>query len=693
MTIKEKERKQRNMSRLSTSSHSTSASNIANEEAEQVNAGVWWGLNEPFSELGKWRQQFKMLMVTGVPILALLAISIYSLQEGTQERLDLVEARETVHFTVQVGWLIHLLQRERDMSVVYLSNNMGANTQTLLSELWSSTDKELEDLPDWPVNVDKEKGRAEFENKKAFKKHLDEHRSNLRINTASLNGEIVFYTSPMRIFMNWLTDSLKKSEHGTLWKTLVAYQKIILCKIEAGVERALGELYFSNHGFLNRAEFVWYIKEHNAYKAYFQLAQQYSTLVTPVLQSRTNTTTGQNVIDSISSMRELIFYQRISEANTGKKWWFSNMTAYQEVLLTIQTDLASLIFNQINEYTSETDTNVAISCVMMGLAICMFPLLLRSVRQTTGDMQRYAIILADKTKDLNREKRRTDQLLYQMLPRPVADQLKNDESVNAEYYKEVSIMFSGIVGFNSISAELAPIDIVSLLGSLYTTLDEVLERHDVYKVETIGDTYMVASGLPTRIGDTHVSEIANLSLDILSVASRHIAGCPTGTIRLRIGIDVGPVMAGVVGLKMPRYCLFGNTVNVASRMETNGLPNRIHISSRLNELLQVVGGYDIQPRQPQVNIKGKGLMSTFWLCGSPTHSTNGNEGSLPRMNNVGEVRMGIETSNNKIYRPGTIVNLGQPKQGLLGGQPTNYSINRTGTSSPPILQLTEGYDY
>uniref|UniRef100_A0A3B4W9S0 Guanylate cyclase n=1 Tax=Seriola lalandi dorsalis TaxID=1841481 RepID=A0A3B4W9S0_SERLL len=224
-------------------------------------------------------------------------------------------------------------------------------------------------------------------------------------------------------------------------------------------------------------------------------------------------------------------------------------------------------------------------------------------------------LVEERTQAYHEEKRKAEALLYQILPHSVAEQLKRGETVQAEAFDSVTIYFSDIVGFTALSAESTPLQVVTLLNDLYTCFDAIIDNFDVYKVETIGDAYMVVSGLPGRNGKLHGREVARMSLALLdAVKSFRIRHRPKQQLRLRIGIHSGPVCAGVVGLKMPRYCLFGDTVNTASRMESNGEALKIHVSEATRQVLQEFSCFQLQLRG-EIEMKGKGRMRTYWLLG------------------------------------------------------------------------------
>uniref|UniRef100_A0A8D3C0D2 Guanylate cyclase n=1 Tax=Scophthalmus maximus TaxID=52904 RepID=A0A8D3C0D2_SCOMX len=224
-------------------------------------------------------------------------------------------------------------------------------------------------------------------------------------------------------------------------------------------------------------------------------------------------------------------------------------------------------------------------------------------------------LVEERTQAYHEEKRKAEALLYQILPHSVAEQLKRGETVQAEAFDSVTIYFSDIVGFTAISAESTPMEVVTLLNDLYTCFDAIIDNFDVYKVETIGDAYMVVSGLPVRNGKLHGREIARMALALLdAVRTFRIRHRAEQQLRLRIGIHSGPVCAGVVGLKMPRYCLFGDTVNTSSRMESSGEALKIHVSAATRDVLLEFNCFQLELRG-DVDVKGKGKMTTYWLLG------------------------------------------------------------------------------
>nr|XP_042698674.1 guanylate cyclase soluble subunit beta-2-like isoform X1 [Chrysemys picta bellii] len=214
------------------------------------------------------------------------------------------------------------------------------------------------------------------------------------------------------------------------------------------------------------------------------------------------------------------------------------------------------------------------------------------------------------SKNLEAEKKKTETLLYAMLPKHVANLLKEGKKVEAGEFNSCTILFSDIVTFTNICSACEPIQIVNMLNSMYSKFDRLTSVHNVYKVETIGDAYMVVGGVPVPIA-SHAKRVANFALG-MRTAAREVMNPITGEpIQIRVGIHTGPVLAGVVGEKMPRYCLFGDTVNTASRMESHGLPNKIHLSPTAFRALQNQG-FEIVERG-EIEVKGKGKMTTYIL--------------------------------------------------------------------------------
>ncbi|NJK34849.1 MAG: adenylate/guanylate cyclase domain-containing protein [Oscillatoriales cyanobacterium SM2_2_1] len=212
--------------------------------------------------------------------------------------------------------------------------------------------------------------------------------------------------------------------------------------------------------------------------------------------------------------------------------------------------------------------------------------------------------------ELRLEKEKSDQLLRNVLPEPIAERLKRDPTAIADHFNDVSVLFADIVGFTQISSAISATDLVGLLNRIFSNFDALAERYHLEKIKTIGDAYMVVGGMPFPQAN-HLEAIADMALDLQAaiIQFRTYEGERVG---LRVGIHTGAVVAGVIGTKRLIYDLWGDTVNVASRMESQGEGGKIQVTEDVYERLKE--GYVFRKRGT-VFVKGKGPMITYWLLG------------------------------------------------------------------------------
>jgi class 3 adenylate cyclase len=223
---------------------------------------------------------------------------------------------------------------------------------------------------------------------------------------------------------------------------------------------------------------------------------------------------------------------------------------------------------------------------------------------------------------LDVEKQKSEKLLLNILPAPIAERLKENNCIIADHFDSTTVMFSDIVGFTAMSERVAPAELVNYLNRMFSAFDDLAEKYGLEKIKTIGDAYMVAGGFPEKRA-CHARDVSAMALEMLEVVERHNDGVHQ-PVSIRVGIHTGPAVAGVIGIKKFAYDVWGDTVNTASRMEASGMPGRIQLSEQAAHLL---GDEFLLEERGLVELKGKCSMKTYWLLGR---------------------RPGIETTNGKV---------------------------------------------
>ncbi|XP_060577401.1 uncharacterized protein LOC132734626 [Ruditapes philippinarum] len=598
------------------------SSSMASLSPSQLNAAIMDMLNvnntgnrcqnacrgDPITTAGQRNQMIKMLAIILIPVLILVGLTGNSFGTTLNNYLYSNTIRSTLLFSLDMAYMIRALQRERDGSALYLSS-IRPETKGFLLERYQDTDEAVQTLP---FGAKRHSG-------------IIQYRYELDTLQVTFHDELITYSDWIEVFIKWFYKSITEARAEKVWKAFVAYQELLVASEYLGRERAMGVIFYTLGEFPTREEYLYFVESQDTSNASFAAARQYSQIAKEIYDAKIKE--NPEIMKTIKNKRA-----EIRSRNTGAddntmgsldeaKYWFENMTYFQDIIKEAQVSLA-LTIDGLLEARQKTDlTNIVIICIIFSAVLILCPIIIYAVYSLTVEIQRCSIHIADRTKALSKEKKRTDTLLYQMLPRQVAEQLKQNQEVTTEEFVHATIMFSDIVGFTQISSRSSPLQIVEMLNTIYSCLDDRIELYDVYKVETIGDAYLVVSGVPNPNGKLHASEIASLSLDILEHVNRmEIPHIPGTYVRLRIGCHSGSVVAGVVGTKMPHYCVFGEAVNVASKMEALGKPCKIHLSETTANILTELGGFVLRQRENfqekndhDLMMAFKGNVRTYWL--------------------------------------------------------------------------------
>ncbi|WP_416545111.1 adenylate/guanylate cyclase domain-containing protein [Limnohabitans sp. DCL3] len=268
-----------------------------------------------------------------------------------------------------------------------------------------------------------------------------------------------------------------------------------------------------------------------------------------------------------------------------------------------------------------TSLEDAVRCIELGaedyLSKPFNPVLLRARVKTSVERKRLRDQDAMRMRQLKRqhealasEQAKTEQLLLNILPRKIAQRLKSGEEHIADAFPNVSVLFADMVGFTAMSRTMTASALVEVLGDLFSRFDLITEKHGLEKIKTIGDCYMLAGGVPDPMDD-HAHAVIDAAIEFCT-ALEEMRERTGGALRMRIGVHSGPIVAGVIGLRKFTYDLWGDTVNVASRMESTGEPGRIHVSVNTANLIK--NDFKLESRG-SIEVKSLGQVETFFVNG------------------------------------------------------------------------------
>ncbi|RZC42938.1 uncharacterized protein BDFB_008937, partial [Asbolus verrucosus] len=529
-----------------------------------------------------------------------------------------------VNIAEELGKVVTRMQLERSEVAFYVytngsdpislskfNNSNCQDSRSNLTKRFELTNAALQNMSSWPrMSLPLADGKLVQLDKDTFQKKLEEFRDKFSSDESTMTDVLLWYTSVNAAMLDHLTNQIKETDNSGVWRYLLAFKNLLKSIENTGIASVYGVNYFGR-GVLKSANYTSYIK----YDAIAKDLLNTSLNFVPQMKAEYKKLTYSMVdYGKVKLKSDIIIKNEKRNPNCNEALdYYHSIATYTDELRKLQRYLRYTIRDYVSSALYDASNREAVGVAILVVVLAVSPVIIWLVHNAVATIQLYAANLAKKAKELKREKKKSDSLLFQMLPLSVATQLKQTRQVPAEYYASVTIYFSDIVGFTEIAAVSTPLEVVTFLNKIYKLFDARIECYDVYKVETIGDSYMVASGLPVMNGNKHVCEIASMALDLLAGSRQFkIPHRKTERLQIRSGAHTGPVVAGIVGSKMPRYCLFGDTVNTASRMESTGEASKIHISLDMKKALDLIGGYRTEHRG-LVDVKGKGLMDTYWL--------------------------------------------------------------------------------
>lgn len=472
-----------------------------------------------------------ILLTTLICILFLL-ISAINFRRSTKDIAQINSIRLDVESLFGHVEKIQALLHELTASIKFINSNYSIdiyNSEVLIKR--SNTDHIFDE------KHGHEEHESDHERDEIIHHEIEDHRNLTDLELTSIVTEVKFYSKTVYELSAHKVELLQSTSTLIGWQNVAAIHFLILAEDEATFCRAIGNLYFLR-GYLYPTELLLFTQHSSRHQLYLTAAEKYSSFIRNYLQFQFNDTlkdiVNQEIIKVMSNRHHPPTTELLSR-------WNVLISLYLQTLTTLSYQLRDQINNDttISVRNIKIINNQQILILISALIVGILVIIMTSGMQR--EIHRQVSRFREQLGDIEYQRSRTDQLLHQLLPCTVAEQLKLGKAVIAESFDDVTVYISDIVGFTVICHTTKPVQVVYMLNAIYTLFDRIVDRYQVYKTETIGDAYMVASGVPQRLSDRkHTTEIAKMAMEILTSMERiKIPHAPVDQLRMRIGIHTG----------------------------------------------------------------------------------------------------------------------------------------------------------
>ena len=470
-----------------------------------------------------------MILIPLIPIMALVIQNLVLLSDVIERKDNLLVADRSVLKSDETARLIASLQRERTASLmqIFLTNTSKFTTGSV-SELdldfvrqRTQTDEALENVTGWRDFI----GEAMFQSKLRLQIRIDDFRElqdNRNLSSKEQNEKLAldsldFYTYTTRVLLDDLSNIIIASNGSRTWRYLVTYKNMLRAIESLGIEISYGIIILGNGGQLSPDDYANYIETHFLCREYMLQSQSFISRMRESISMITESDQYKQYIQKYQSLIQLT--SKTNDTENRSQEIFSYFLNTFDVISMLRRSVILLRLNMndvIAEELDSIDREYALAIAIIVLLGITSPVIVMVIKNAVLGLQIFSECLRVKVMELKKEKKRADGLIYQMLPKSVADNLRQNKNTS-EMFDSATVCFTEIDEFKNIARACDPLQLFDLLNTLYKTFDARIDSNDVYKVETINDTYMVASGLPERNGDKHAAEIANLCLELIAI--------------------------------------------------------------------------------------------------------------------------------------------------------------------------------